>query len=180
MTRSNGPGADGITPRGEITALTSLRGIAAMAVVMTHFSATAQKACPVLIPSLVPHGYLAVDLFFVLSGFIMSYTYLKSFRQRGMRAFGGFLSKRIARIVPLNVTVLLAIVVAGSASAALLGRNIIYQNYDLPADLLANIFMLQGLGVGKTLNGPAWSVSTEFAAYLLFPFFIFAVFHRQK
>ena len=58
----------------EINALTSLRGIAALAVVLQHFSATAQKHCDVTIPSLAPHGYMAVDFFFVLSGFIMSYT----------------------------------------------------------------------------------------------------------
>jgi hypothetical protein len=87
---------------GEIIALTSLRGIAAMAVVMQHFSATAQLHCLVPMPSLVPHGYLAVDLFFVLSGFIMSYTYLSSFQRNGIRAFGDFLLRRVARIVPAS------------------------------------------------------------------------------
>jgi peptidoglycan/LPS O-acetylase OafA/YrhL len=65
--------------RREIKPLTSLRGIAAMAVVAQHFSATAQSLTQTTIPSLVPHGYMAVDLFFVLSGFIMCYTYLESF-----------------------------------------------------------------------------------------------------
>lgn len=150
-----------------------------MAVVMQHFSATAQSHADVVIPSLVPHGYLAVDLFFVLSGFIMSYTYLHAFEQSGSRAFGDFLGKRIARIVPLNVSVLVLFVLLGHASIFLLDRNIIYASDDLPFDLLANLLMLQGLGVGANLNGPSWSVSTEFAAYLLFPAFVFAVFHRR-
>jgi len=46
-----------------------------------------------------PYGYVAMDFFFVLSGFIMSYTYLADFRARGMRAYGPFLAKRAARIV---------------------------------------------------------------------------------
>ncbi|HYZ61677.1 MAG TPA: acyltransferase family protein, partial [Acetobacteraceae bacterium] len=75
----------------ELKSLTALRGVAAMAVVLQHFSATAQEYCRVTIPSLVPHGYVAVDFFFVLSGFIMAYTYLDSFRQRGMAAYGPFL-----------------------------------------------------------------------------------------
>ena len=64
----------------------------------------------------MPHGYLAVDLFFVLSGFILSYTHLSSFQRNGIRAFGDFLLRRVARIVPLNVVVLLLLVTAGAIS----------------------------------------------------------------
>jgi peptidoglycan/LPS O-acetylase OafA/YrhL len=168
------------TKRDEILALTSLRGIAAMAVVMQHFSATAQRHSAVTIPSLVPHGYLAVDLFFILSGFIMSYTYLASFQRYGLRAYGDFLLKRIARIVPLNVTVLLVIVAMGQLSLAVLGRNIIYYSEHVGIDLVANLFMLQGLGIGRNLNAPSWSISTEFAAYIFFPFLIFLVFCKRQ
>ena len=101
----------------EIKSLTSLRGIAAMAVVMQHFSATAQTHAAVTIPSLVPHGYMAVDLFFVLSGFIMTYTYGADFETHGMRAFAGFMGKRVARIVPLNI-----LAVAGAPTIAELER----------------------------------------------------------
>ena len=163
----------------EIVPLTSLRGIAAMAVVMQHFSATAQLHSAVTIPSLVPHGYLAVDLFFTLSGFIMSYTYLQDFQDHGLRAFGPFLGKRIARIVPLNTAVLLLVLAAGLASARLTGRNIVYAAPDLPLDLPANLLLLQGLGIGTNLNGPSWSISTEFAAYCAFPALIRLVFARR-
>lgn len=162
--------------RGEIVALTSLRGLAALAVVMQHFSATAQEHAAVMIPSLVPHGYVAVDLFFVLSGFIMSYTYLASFQARGPGAFWPFFVKRVARIVPLNTAVLGLFVLAGVASGAVLGRNIFYQSDRLWFDLPANVLLLQGLGVGANLNGPSWSISVEFAAYLLFPALTLLVF----
>lgn len=150
-----------------------------MAVVAQHFSATAQRLCPVNIPSLVPHGYMGVDLFFVLSGFIMSYTYLASFEATGLRAFPGFLGKRVARVVPLNVAVLLTLMVLAAVSVSLLDRNIFFTSSNLPFDLLANLLMLQGLGIGTNLNGPSWSISTEFAAYLLFPIFIVLMFHRH-
>jgi peptidoglycan/LPS O-acetylase OafA/YrhL len=166
-------------PNGEISALTSLRGVAAMAVVMQHFSATAQQHSVDKIPSLVPHGYLAVDLFFILSGFIMSYTYLGSFQQRGFSAYGTFLLKRFGRIIPLNVAALAVILIAGQLSMALLDRNIIYYSENLGFDVLANLFMLQGLGIGRNLNGPSWSISTEFAAYFIFPFLIQAVFSKH-
>lgn len=162
--------------RRELKSLTALRGVAAMAVVLQHFSATAQQHSRVSIPSLAPHGYVAVDFFFVLSGFIMAYTYLGSFRQRGVAAYGSFLAKRVARIVPLNVAVLAAIALGGAVSIWLTGRNILFETHNPGFDFLANVLMLQGLGIGTNLNGPSWSISVEFAAYLLFPVFLAMVF----
>ena len=166
-------------PGGEIKCLTALRGIAAMAVVIEHFSATAEHHAAVSVPSVVAHGYLAVDLFFVLSGFIMGYTYLAAFEANGIRAFPGFLAKRVARIVPLNVAVLFLIMLAGAVSSATLGKNLFFESNNLPFDLLANLLLLQGLGIGLNLNGPSWTISTEFAAYLIFPGFLWLMFNRR-
>ncbi len=164
----------------EIIALTSLRGIAAMAVVLQHFSVTAQLHAANNIPSLVPHGYLAVDLFFILSGFIMSYTYLSSFELNKAGVFGDFMMRRIARIVPLNLAVLALFVVAAQLSIAALGRNIIYSPNVGIGDIFANSLMLQGLGIGINMNGPSWSVSAEFAAYAIFPLLIVGTFSRHR
>jgi peptidoglycan/LPS O-acetylase OafA/YrhL len=163
----------------EIRPLTSMRGFAALAVVMQHFSATAQTLTPNWIPSLVPHGYMAVDFFFILSGYIMCLTYLSAFEAGGMRAYPGFLLKRVARIVPLNVFVLLVLMALGIISRAVLSLNVFFNDSSIAFDLPANLLMLQGLGIGRNLNGPSWSISTEFAAYFLFPVFIFLVFHRM-
>ncbi len=164
----------------EIRPLTSLRGIAAFAVVLQHFSASAQTLTPDWIPSLAPHGYMAVDFFFVLSGFIMSLTYLAEFEARGLRAFPDFMVKRIARIVPLNLFVLLVLTIAGLVSRGLTGTNMFFDDSTIAFDLPANALMLQGLGVGQNLNGPSWSISTEFAAYFLFPLFVVCVFNRAR
>ena len=163
----------------EIRALTSLRGVAAMAVVLQHFSATAQEHAAVTIPSIVPHGYIAVDLFFILSGFIMSYTYSEKFIISGFRATPDFLGRRVARIAPLNVFVVTAVTIAGLISFWKFGTYTFFESDDLTFDYLANVFMLQGLGVGANLNGPSWSISTEFAAYLLFPILVVAVFRYR-
>lgn len=164
----------------EIKPLTSLRGFAAMAVVLQHFSATAQPLTPSWIPSIVPHGYMAVHFFFILSGFIMSLTYLGSFEARGLRAFPDFLLKRVARIVPLNCFALLVIVLLGVGCRFTIGTPVFFREATLMFDLPANLLMLQGLGIGDNLNGPSWSVSTEFAAYFLFPVFVVAVFNRRR
>ena len=164
---------------GEIKALTSLRGIAAMMVVMQHFSATAQLQATGDIPSLMPHGYMAVSLFFVLSGFIMAYTYGADFVSRGMLAMPSFLMKRVGRILPLNTAVVIAILTAGSLSQTIIGRNIFYASTNIGYDLVCNLLLLQGFGIGTNLNGPSWSISTEFAAYLLFPALLVLAFARR-
>ncbi|WP_077034661.1 acyltransferase [Pelomonas sp. KK5] len=165
----------------ELKGLTSLRGIAALAVVMQHFSTTAQEHCDATIPSLVPHGYMAVDFFFVLSGYIMCYTYLASFESGPWAAsYGSFLKKRVIRLFPLNVFVVLSLVLCGFASSALLGRNIFFGALSYPFDLLCNLLMLQGLGIGRNINGPSWSVSVEFVAYILFPLLSACAFARRR
>lgn len=164
----------------EIKALTSLRGIAAMMIVMQHFSATAQRHAAVNIPSLVPHGYMAVDLFFVLSGFIMAYTYQSDFALRGNAAMPSFLLKRAARILPLNTVVVTAIALAGMVSLNISGQNIFHTSSHLTYDVICNLLLLHGLGFGLNLNGPSWSISTEFMAYLLFPLLIACVFSRRR
>ncbi len=163
----------------EILPLTSLRGLAALTVVMQHFSATAQQHSSGWIPSLIPHGYVGVDFFFVLSGFIMSYTYAELFAADGWRAMPGFLVKRAARLMPLNCFVIVAILSLGAVSVVVSGRNIIFDYRNLPFDIFTNLIMVQGLDIGHNLNAPSWSVSVEFAAYILFPILLLAVFNRR-
>jgi peptidoglycan/LPS O-acetylase OafA/YrhL len=168
----------------EIKALTSLRGFAALAVVTQHFSATAQSYSSGWIPSLVPHGYMAVDFFFILSGFIMSYTYLPHFRADGIRAFVPFLLKRVARIMPLGLFVLLVILLLGGI-AALSGHSDLFINQNavqagLATAIIVNILHLQGFSYKYNLNDPSWSVSLEMSAYLLFPLLIYVVFRGPR
>lgn len=162
--------------RSEIKALTSLRGLAAMAVVLQHFSSTAQNNASGWIPSIVPHGYMAVDFFFVLSGFIMSYTYLAGFETLGLRAYGPFLWKRVARIFPLGIAVTLIVVLLGQFAAPFGLTGLFYHvppGTGLSTMIAVNILHLQGLVPTLSLNDPSWSVSVELGAYLAFPVLIY-------
>ena len=96
--------------RGEIRSLTGIRGVAALFVVMYHRFDGLQMLDPVT--RLIHHGYIAVDLFFILSGFVMALTYANSF-QHGWTAsaYGVFLTKRLGRVYPVYIvlTVLSAV-----------------------------------------------------------------------
>jgi peptidoglycan/LPS O-acetylase OafA/YrhL len=164
----------------EIRSLTSLRGLAAIYVALLHFSAMAQTLCPVVIPSLAPRGQLAVDFFFDLSGFVMGYTYYRAFAADGLKAMPPFLMKRVARIWPLHAAVILFLVLYTLVVApSFFGGEPPAITSDAPvSDTILNLLLVQGLGFVKNFNGPTWSISTEFVAYLTFPAILAFVFAR--
>jgi peptidoglycan/LPS O-acetylase OafA/YrhL len=158
--------------RSEIRALTGLRGVAAVFVVVFHeagnFTGTGIAA------TILRHGYNAVDLFFVLSGFVMALTYGAQFKEGGARnEYFSFLGRRIARIYPLYA---LATLFALGISEAHLSQIAPVTN---PLTTLAfNLVAIQSWGLAVSIVGPAWSISTEWGAYLVFP--ILAYFALSK
>jgi peptidoglycan/LPS O-acetylase OafA/YrhL len=115
-------------------------------------------------------GIARVDLFFVLSGFVLTHIYWA--RMKGAFDFGAFLQARVARLVPLHLLALAiigVIVVAG----VLTGRTEEVSNYTLHG-LLANLLLLGAWGIPNSgaWNFPAWAISAEFTGYLLFPLFL--------
>lgn len=142
----------------EIKPMTGVRGAAAFFVMIYHFHLKQVAAGP--FSSVLLHGYLAVDLFFILSGFVMAHTYGRSFLNGTFR-FQEFMLHRIARIYPLYLVATLLFIAIG-----LLRRN--GPDFPLPV-LISNLFMVQSLGTWPSIDPPAWSVSTEMIAYALFP-----------
>ena len=131
---------------------------------------------------LLSRGYLAVDLFFVLSGTVMGLTYGRLFAP-GWRAgdLRAFLARRLARLYPLYGAILIA------RFAYTFWR---YGTFDLPRpwfaaplahpwiDVPANLLLVQSWGLAPSSIGPAWSISTEWAAYFAFPLLAAAMLHR--
>jgi peptidoglycan/LPS O-acetylase OafA/YrhL len=151
----------------EILALTGLRGVAATFVMLYHFRLYNWLHGPA--HSFVYHGYLCVDLFFVLSGFVMAMTYKPLF-EHGFksRAYILFLGRRLARVYPLYL--LITLVFFGLNQTA--SHNVAPDAPKSVASLVANIFLVQAWGVAPSYIGPAWSISTEWAAYMLFPLLV--------
>lgn len=151
-----------------LKSLTSLRFFAAMWVVAYHFWPNLGLA----MPAVIAKGYLGVELFFVLSGFILCHVYLESFGQGRFR-YREFLWARLARIYPVHLAVLLGLMLL-IAAAAMIGvsagdKLLIWPS--LPAQLtLTQAWGLSPLG---GWNHPSWSISAEWFAYLSFPAFAF-------
>ncbi len=153
----------------ESRALTGLRGLAAALIVAHHIYLHVGLA-PALEPlqPALRHGYLAVDLFFVLSGFVLSMTYGDWFaaprpgapRPDALAGYLRFLCRRVARLWPLHVSVLLAL---------LMFKVDVYEHPPSVRSVLMNAAMIQAWGFSSGINPPSWSISTEFLAAVLFP-----------
>ena len=147
--------------------LTSLRFLAAMWVVLFHYWPHLAVAGT---PQLVAKGYLGVECFFVLSGFILCHVYLAPF-EAGRFNYGDFIWARIARIYPLHIATLVAMgLMAGAALAV--GLTVDSSVLSLSA-LPANLALVQAWGFSPVAgwNHPSWSISAEWFAYLSFPVF---------
>ncbi|WP_283638830.1 acyltransferase family protein [Marinovum algicola] len=148
----------------EIAAWTALRGLAALWVVLFHF--WPQTAAPV--PLLVARGYLAVDLFFCLSGAVMMLVYAPLI-PGGDFGPGRFLWRRFARLYPVHlVTLGLAALILAFGPAFAPARPL---SYDIGEMALLHLALLHAWGMTETggLNYPSWSIAAEAFAYLLFP-----------
>jgi peptidoglycan/LPS O-acetylase OafA/YrhL len=168
--------------KADIRSLTGLRGVAALWVAAYHLLlpggiVTGRAA------SILGRGYLAVDVFFILSGFVLALNYADRFAgPHPMRALPGFLWRRWARIFPLYGLILvtrLAYTAARYGGFAL-PRPWIAAPLPHPwVDIPANLLLIQSWGLAPSVIGPAWSVSTEWGAYWLFPILAVVMLHRH-
>ena len=170
----------------QIGALTSLRGIAATVVVILHFTYSTLPEAGVILSRhtrFFRDGYLFVDLFFILSGFIMTHVYLESFLMGVSRSnYWTYLRARFARIYPLHLFTLGVLVGLELLKLSLPNFQAFTGKFSFGA-LVANVLMLQAfdfncpplLWCKSTWNEPAWSISVEFLIYSVFPFLLFAL-----
>lgn len=140
-------------------ALDSWRGICALAVVFFHFPiAGSVRAFP-----LFAHGYLFVDFFFVLSGFVIATAW--EGRLTHVEQTWRFLVRRFGRLWPLHVSILAAFV-----GVSLAEGDLNHDERHSVAAIATNLLLVHGLGMhgDLTWNGPSWSISVEAMLYVLF------------
>jgi peptidoglycan/LPS O-acetylase OafA/YrhL len=165
--------------RAEIRALTGIRGFAAVWVVLFHLGWNGMyEAFPRLeaIRPLAQTGYLGVDLFFILSGFILTWNYGEALADWRPREHVRFEIVRLARIYPVHLATLVVIAAAVAVEkTALRGGPWLGARYD-PRLLPQHVLLVQAWVPGlASWNVPSWTISAEWAAYLAFPLFCPAV-----
>jgi peptidoglycan/LPS O-acetylase OafA/YrhL len=124
--------------------------------------------------------YLMVDLFFVMSGFIIYHVYGMNFKTKLMKeALREFFVARFARTYPLHFFSLLLLILL----TLLLAPSGTYPNMmEYPSAIPANFFLLQSFHTLHiyTWNIPSWSISAEWAAYALFPVIALFILRKRK
>ena len=150
-------------------AIDGLRAVAVIAVILYHLSV-----------SLLPHGFLGVDIFFVISGYVVCSSLLRRPKESLGRFFAGFYSRRILRIYPALIACLL---VTGLFAAMFIPDSFVLEKTSatgLWAFLgLSNFELLARrdayFGVAAEFNPylHTWSLAVEEQFYLIFPFFIY-------
>ena len=158
--------------------LDSLRGLAAFAVVMAHFrEATSQVSHLVFVPiaHLLGGGPAAVDLFFLLSGFVLTIPFL------GKRppTYGAYVIKRVCRVyLPYVAAILIAAALAARLySTVPTGNHWIDQTWSLPFSprLLMQHLVMLGQFDNTRLNTAIWSLKIEMRVSLIFPLIVMLV-----
>lgn len=161
---------------GEIKALTGLRIFAALWVVLFHFRFMLRDAAPAVTEALSPvlnYGAQGVDLFFILSGFVLAWNYLDRMGPTwSARATLHFLWLRLARVWPVYLVTmhLAALWVIFTLNVGHVPSEEVHRltaiNY-LRQILLVQLWF-QPFFDDSSWDGPAWSISAEWLAYLLF------------
>jgi len=167
-----------IVNKKEIRSHTSLRGWAALMVVLVHFRSFFHASIdPDDVTFFLAKGYLWVDFFFILSGFIMAYVYdIENPRRHSPRETLHYLIARIARIYPLHFVSLVATLLFFILVALInwsLGEEpccVFHDSLRNAESLVANLFLIHAWGMFDwvTWNFPSWSLSAEFFCYLIF------------
>ena len=156
--------------------LDGLRGVAAVLVVWYHIFEGFQFASGAPTITVVNHGYLAVDFFFLLSGFVIGYAY--DDRVGKTLTLGTFFKRRLIRLHPMvimgAVIGLVAYAIQGSVqwdgthvalSAVMLA--LLCACFFIPA-VPGCIYEVRGNGEMFPLNGPAWSLFFEYIGNILY------------
>ena len=152
-----------------IASLDGLRGIAAVGVMIFHFDHffLPQAALTSMLPFMRPilnRAYLGVDLFFLMSGFVMAHIYGQKLSSNWRAHWRDFAIMRFARIYPLFVLTTLVVVVTHALA------HIPLSWISFSSRSLALQPLLLQVWVALSWNYPSWSISTEAAAYAYFVF----------
>jgi len=151
----------------QIEPLTSIRFYAILWIIFFHFHLLINDIDNWYFVQIMRYAYIALDSFFILSGFIISYVYFEKFSNLGKvkKNVSYFILYRLARIYPLHIVTLLFCFILYKSDIILLSNS-------TNETLMMHLLLVQGWmpqEIALSWNYPSWSVSLEWAIYLLYP-----------
>ena len=160
--------------------LDGLRGVAALLVVFYHIFEGLSFAAGGTVITTINHGYLAVDFFFILSGFVIGYAY--DDRWGRSLTLGNFFKRRLIRLHPMIVMgAVLGVVFYVLQGSVMWDGTRVATSMVMLALLCALFFIpaapgscydIRGNAEMFPLNGPSWSLFFEYIGNLLYALFI--------
>jgi peptidoglycan/LPS O-acetylase OafA/YrhL len=160
----------------DIRAMTGVRGVAAAVLVAYHFGDVQLYGGGTLAYYRIAHGYLLVDMFFMLSGYVIALTYKDAFDSGGAKNYATFMLKRVARLYPAYLVI--GAFYLAKIAAGLNGQDTLAMFS--PYDIVGNLLMMNGWGFYiKPVIGVSWAASTEMGSYLLVPLLIAVTLRRS-
>ncbi len=164
------------SPTAYLPNLTPLRGLAALFTVVFHLNIGSQALLSSKASLVIDKMYLMVDFFFVFSGFILMHVYAERFQGsvtgNGFKRFG---IARFARVYPLHLFTLLYLVGLRVWFLSAGGTDNPWWAVSYRWDAIAtNLLLVQAMNIHDwfSWNNAAWSISTEWWMYMLFPFLV--------
>ncbi len=153
-----------------IPQLTGLRTVGAVWVVMLHALSLTIALWPEWsnVSRLALGGNLGVDLFFLLSGFIITHNYLADLGKGSVRRALHFWGLRLARLYPVFLLVLVAWAIFLIMQSPQEGG--LFDGTLSPRNVVMNLLLLNHIPPASSISSTSWSVCLEFGAYLAFPF----------
>jgi peptidoglycan/LPS O-acetylase OafA/YrhL len=166
-----------------ILGLETLRGLAALVVAFFHYPGGSILW--------IPKGFMAVYLFFSLSGFVIALNYFNKINN--LRSLVSFQKKRFFRLYPIHIFVLIlvlliqclkfvAIELGLPAGQEAFGGHPSTGSWYTLRDFVLHVFLLQAVleyGYFLSWNSAAWTISTEFYTYLLFAILVLISFRKS-
>lgn len=152
-----------------INQLAGLRGVCAWWVVLFHSLTLLGGSIPAPIARILAHGYLAVDLFFLLSGFVLFLSYHAALAKPTSGSIGKFYWHRLARIYPVHFVMLLGYLGLYALFLLLSSSGSAPESYTWTSFFQSLFLVHMWFGSELTWNVPSWSISSEWFVYLFFP-----------